>query len=345
MDFTALEKIVAKRKLPPPPSSDVASKKRRRRIIPTAVASTSQPPTTTTTLATYYSNALTDETAVSVTALQPAYNTTLAHFESSLIVKQRYQLSDTVYILIGTDVELQFAPRMYIIDKKWWMQFTLDPECIRTMMYFRKKIDDYFSVDEVKDFTTLYTNHVKVKPSSCKTETLISLTREHSLREELSLDNSLFPGYAYIEEAENPVPTITLTHDEWKKLCLYGECITEYYYLCSRCQGPANKLIERYIKLFKDQFRSVAAAAAATRSQQEMERARDEVKQKLPTEFAAFHWRRLPTQVEDYDGESCGIVSVFETWLDAELRTHCRERVTKEVMDELAWEFSWLKIE
>lgn len=366
MDFSSLETIVGKRKIPSPPEN----KKKRRRITPTllppdASSSTSsvfatdvttatslgtsihQPDTSTTTVNYYYQQDKNSENDVSSQCiatipfqLSPSsYNTSIGYFESTHIVKQKFYLSDTLYILVGLDMNEAFNPSIYIVDKKWWMQIQIDPDCMNTILYFRKRIDDFFATPRsCKDFHPLHTEKLKILPSKNSEPTIrLQRSRNHCAQTVDWEDSEINAIFNFIENCS--IPEITMNREEWNNFMLLSESIDEYYNLASACKIACNRLLLQYVKYFKNIFRPMAVAANS-QDQDEQVRVKEEMKNQIPIKVRGHHQSRLMIDPVEYNIK---FVSPFGTWLDAELRVYCNETVMITVLQELSKEFTWLK--
>lgn len=349
MDLTKLETIVSSRKLPQSSAAGRRRKRIQRRVTPVTVNTTtardSLPPSSSSPSST--------AAAVHGPLPQPpalaSYNTTIGFLESRLLVKQRFPLSDTLYILIGLDIDTVMHPTIYIIDKRLWMQIEITPDCFSTITYYQQRLHDFYVNARPgkpcctrDDIWPVNTEKLTIKPSM-ECETALSLARRRAPEVPNAQEYGTHANFEYAcwnNIDDYPVPAINMTQEEWVSLSLQMESIIEYYHLCTPCTPAALRLVEKYVNDFKLLARHMVVAAAL---QSPMERAqvRDDVRLQLPAQIRNYHHSRLIINTSDYDR---GIVSPFGSWLDAEVRAHCNEIVTKKVMDELSKEFSWLKI-
>ena len=370
MDFSKLEYIVAKRKLPPTPST--GNKHRRvaltsmpplptARSLPTPLSpqpSTSKisPPPSPSLLTTadnhhhYQYEEEEEEEDEPRETIQLVHQTDscatgLLFPEPTLIVKQRFHLSETLYVLVGLASEMDMEPTMYLVDKKLWLRIMFTPDCLNIITDFSKRIECFFKNPSAADqVLPIYTECLKIKsmmedrkPHIC----FEKYTRPNMENPEL---DSLQDYFTDLQDAcwnileDLPLPDITMNRSEWKKFSHLAESIIEYYNLISQCKSPATRLIKKYTNDFKLTFRSMAISGAL-QQQDQQQRMKEDIKVQLPIRIKKWHYTKLITEVSDYDK---GMLSPLGTWLDAEIRGNCNHLISFKVMEELKKEFKWL---
>lgn len=290
-DFKVLEHIVAHRTLPPS-----GKKKKQRRITPTPLFDTM------------------------------LYNTSMAHFERGLIVKRRYELCNSVYVLLGLDAE-SFQPRMHLVDTRLWMQLGFTTNCLDNILRNRTAIDKFFHGGVL--VPTVYTNCLLLAASDggmmairrCDEQRRIELTGAWELEAQVDASST---------------PAIMMSHAMWSALKNVSDSLYEYHKLCCRMEQPADYLMTRYADYLTQSLRPTVTAADEMMcnfgDQEKRDKVLTDLRDSLPKALRELSADRF---------EDC--CDRLTKWLDAEIRAFCGRRLTSLVIGKLSVEFTWLK--
>lgn len=275
MDFSQLEDIVAKRKLPA--EEERSSKKRKKRVHPVSVEvpSAANPVCsggeTSSTLQHKRGGTAARSLSVSPTPSEDGPNvarqrssTLPSEVRRDLYLSKCFHLSLKLTVLVGLRLIVErgsFLFRTVLFLNSAEKNIEFSQECLNSLKTFSFLLDRYFT--KGMDFGRLATEHLAFEAGEvAKTLHVSAISKYLKLSSELiqaqlqDLDAvaGLSKALQSDEVLEERVVSLFMTRDEFSQLVLVMDCVQEYANVCFQCQDMASEVFTLHVARFTKRF-------------------------------------------------------------------------------------------